>query len=306
MKTNFHTLGLEVIPKNGRTIVFEDEIMLADMDDGNNEFRLVDTSNIKGVVFKASSAINLFCKHGSLKIKHDMKEYELRENELMAIFPGTICEYIEHSDDCNLILIGLNNPRMIKEAPGNISAIPRWYLMHYPIVHMSKADANEFCTLYYLMREKLEQPDYNFKREILYCYLEAIYINLCNIMKPSVADYQNSLQDRNKQIYDSFMQELHKSEGRIRDIAYFADKLCLTPKYFSRLIYKYSGRFAKDWIKDFVILQAKAMLDSGQYTIQQVSDALRFTSQSFFGRYFKESVGCSPKAYVERFLNNSH
>lgn len=271
------------------------------MDDGNNEFRLVDTSNINGIVFKAASAINLFCKRGSLKIRHDMKDYELRENELMVIFPGAICEYIEHSEDCNLILICLNNPRMIKETSGSISAIPRWYLMRYPIVHMSKADADEFCTLYYLMRQKIGQPGYNFKREILYCYLEAVYINLCNIMKPSVADYQNSLQDRNKQVYDSFMQEIHKSEGRIRDIAYFADKLCLSPKYFSRLIFKYSGRFAKDWIKDFVILQAKAMLDSGQYTIQQVSDSLNFTNQSFFGRYFKESVGCSPKAYVHRF-----
>lgn len=306
MKSVFQKLGLEIIPKNGRTVTFGDEVLLADMDDGNNEFRLVDKSNIKGIVFKASFAINLFCRRGDIKIKHDMREYELHENELMAIFPGTICEYIGHSDDLNLIFIGLDNPHMIKETPGNISSIPRWYLMHCPIIHMTQDDADDFCSLYYLMRKKIEQADYYFKREILYCYLEAMYINLCNIMKPSVADYQASLQERNKQIYNSFMQELHRTEGTIRDIAYFADILCLTPKYFSRLIYKYSGRFAKDWIKDFVILQTKAMLDSGQYTIQQVSDALRFTSQSFFSRYFKESVGCSPKAYMERNLQPPH
>ncbi|MCM1483241.1 MAG: helix-turn-helix transcriptional regulator [Muribaculaceae bacterium] len=303
MKTVFKTLGLDVIPKSGRTIMFDDEIILADMDDGHNEMSLVDTANIKEVVFKASMSINLFCRQGYIRIRHDMKEYELHKNELMAIYPGAICEYMGRSDDCNLILIGIDNPRLIKEPSGNISTIPRWYLMHYPIIHLSDRDANEFCTLYYLMRAKIEDAAYSFKREILYCYLEAMYINLCNIMKPHVTDYQESLQDRNKQIYDSFMQELHRSEGTIRDIAYFADKLCITPKYFSRLIFKYSGRFAKDWIKDFVILHAKAMLDSGHYTVQQVSDNLKFTSQSFFGRYFKESVGCSPKAYMERNLH---
>jgi AraC-like DNA-binding protein len=32
-------------------------------------------------------------------------------------------------------------------------------------------------------------------------------------------------------------------------------------------------------------------------TIQQIADELNFPSQSFFGKYFKKSVGVSPKEY---------
>ena len=52
-----------------------------------------------------------------------------------------------------------------------------------------------------------------------------------------------------------------------------------------------------DWITDFVILEAKAMLKSRKYTVQQIADALNFANQSFFGKYFKDKVGCSPTQY---------
>lgn len=82
-----------------------------------------------------------------------------------------------------------------------------------------------------------------------------------------------------------------------RSVSYYADRLCVTPKYLSQVIHKVSGRFAGDWITDFVILEAKALLKSRKYTIQQVSDKLNFANQSFFGKYFKENVGCSPSKY---------
>ncbi|MBQ5724113.1 MAG: helix-turn-helix domain-containing protein, partial [Muribaculaceae bacterium] len=46
-----------------------------------------------------------------------------------------------------------------------------------------------------------------------------------------------------------------------------------------------------------VILEAKVMLRSSNMTIQQIADELNFPSQSFFGKYFKKSVGVSPKEY---------
>lgn len=84
---------------------------------------------------------------------------------------------------------------------------------------------------------------------------------------------------------------------RERSISYYADKLCVTSKYLSQVVYKVSGRFAGDWITDFVILEAKALLKSRKYTVQQIADKLNFANQSFFGKYFKDKVGCSPSEY---------
>jgi AraC-like DNA-binding protein len=58
-----------------------------------------------------------------------------------------------------------------------------------------------------------------------------------------------------------------------------------------------TGKFAIEWIDDYVMLEAKALLKSTNMTIQQISDELNFPSQSFFGKYFKRREGVSPKEY---------
>jgi AraC-like DNA-binding protein len=79
----------------------------------------------------------------------------------------------------------------------------------------------------------------------------------------------------------------------------YADQLCLTPKYFSKVIKDNSGASASEWIDNYVILETKALLKSTNMTILQISDELNFPSQSFFGKYFKRVTGMSPKSYRE-------
>ena len=82
---------------------------------------------------------------------------------------------------------------------------------------------------------------------------------------------------------------------RERSIQFYADKMCLTPKYISGMIKTYSGKCALDWINDYVVIEAKMML---RYTtVQEISNSLNFPTQSAFGKYFKQQVGVGPKQY---------
>jgi AraC-like DNA-binding protein len=58
-----------------------------------------------------------------------------------------------------------------------------------------------------------------------------------------------------------------------------------------------SGRHPTDWIRDYVLLNAKALLRNEDLSVQQVSDMLAFPNPSFFGKFFKEHVGCTPGEY---------
>jgi AraC-like DNA-binding protein len=55
-------------------------------------------------------------------------------------------------------------------------------------------------------------------------------------------------------------------------------KLCLTPKYLSKVIKKNSGISANEWINNYITLEAKALLKSTNMSIQQISDELNFPS----------------------------
>ena len=78
---------------------------------------------------------------------------------------------------------------------------------------------------------------------------------------------------------------------------FYAERLNITAGYLSTLTSSVSGRTASEWIDSFVILEAKIMLTSTNMTIQQISYELHFPSQTFFGKYFKDKVGCSPTQY---------
>jgi AraC-like DNA-binding protein len=96
-----------------------------------------------------------------------------------------------------------------------------------------------------------------------------------------------------------FMELVKENFKHERQMSFYAEKFCLTPKYLSLKIRDITGKSAADWIDEYVMFEAKALLKSTDMTVLQISDELNFTSQSFFGKYFKRCTGMSPKEYRE-------
>lgn len=97
----------------------------------------------------------------------------------------------------------------------------------------------------------------------------------------------------------NFMHELEANFKNCRKANEYAEKLNVSHPYLSSVVKKVSQRTVSEWIADYVILEAKALLHTTNMTIQQISNSLNFPNQSFFGKYFKSHTGLSPKAYRE-------
>ena len=54
---------------------------------------------------------------------------------------------------------------------------------------------------------------------------------------------------------------------------------------------------AADWIRNYILLEAKVMLKSSALNMGQISSHLNFPSQSFFAKFFKNATGMTPKQY---------
>ncbi len=82
-----------------------------------------------------------------------------------------------------------------------------------------------------------------------------------------------------------------------REVTYYAQEQYLTPRYFSAIIKEKSGISALQWIIRMVIADAKQILRSSDLSIKEIASELNFSTQSFFGKYFKQYVGISPTEY---------
>ena len=82
-----------------------------------------------------------------------------------------------------------------------------------------------------------------------------------------------------------------------KDVAFYADKLCITSKYLSMVIKEASGKTAKDWIVEYAILEIKAMLKNSTMNIQEISIKTNFANQSSLGRFFRKHTGMTLTEY---------
>ncbi|MDO4159862.1 MAG: helix-turn-helix domain-containing protein [Prevotellaceae bacterium] len=98
-------------------------------------------------------------------------------------------------------------------------------------------------------------------------------------------------------VVERFIELVKKHHMQERMLSFYADRLCITTKYMSKLIKETTGKSPNDWIDEYVMVRAKYMLKSTDLSIQQISIELHFQNASFFAKYFRRHAGMSPKEY---------
>lgn len=97
-----------------------------------------------------------------------------------------------------------------------------------------------------------------------------------------------------------FLGEVKQNYHKERKVQFYADSLNISIGHLFAVIKRVSGKSPGDWIDEFLVSEACALLKGSNLTILQISQELGFPSQSFFGKYFKRIKGVSPKEYRER------
>jgi AraC-like DNA-binding protein len=93
-------------------------------------------------------------------------------------------------------------------------------------------------------------------------------------------------------------QELLKAHcGSERTVAWYADKLNVTPRKLSRVCLDASGSGASDWITHYTTLRVRELLESSDMAIEEICDEMNFSSRSYFTRFVTKVLGSTPSEY---------
>lgn len=298
MEHNYWNLDLIRLSAQDGAVHLDKQFILIDNFDGVSEQVNADLFFVNHPV-KLSFTIVLFCLAGQMQFQINLQNFELHSNDILIVQEGAIGEYRGMSDDAKIAVIAFASEYFqgTFQVEATMSLQRRLYVS--PICHLKKEAIEESMAIYRLMKAKIMEIDNPFRKGALLGYTQVLTYNAYNYLLTSDSDEEKSQKKtgRQQELYTRFIKEVQKSYTKERSISYYANVLCITPKYLSQVVHKVSGRFASDWITDFVILEAKALLKSRKYTVQQIADMLNFSNQSFFGKYFREKVGCSPTSY---------
>lgn len=275
----------------------------------NNELILIDnfnfasTSDDESLFFtqypvKLSFTVVIIVFSGSMHYRINLEELWAYSNDLITVQKGAIGEFLHSSPDLQVAVIAFSNELFHMSDHPEVAMKMQQMLYENPVKHFSGETLKEIRMIYELMKKKIIETDNPFRKEILQGYVRALMYTILHKLLETLQQVPAYIQNnRQHEIYMQFIREVQRNYQKERSVAYYADRLCITPKYLSQTVLKASGRLAGEWISDYVILEAKALIKSHSYTVQQISEILHFPNQSFFGRYFKKKVGCTPKAY---------
>nr|WP_319397704.1 helix-turn-helix domain-containing protein [uncultured Carboxylicivirga sp.] len=284
-------------------IKVENKLLLIDnLDEEDGVNRFINSQHHKEMIkhdipIKFNLAMVLFCKKGEMRLQMNLKDITVKENCILAIMPGSVGRLCYLSDD--FISAGMVFSSSNYQPNIDIHHIikSQHLVFNYPVIQIKEKRMAEFLNIYQTMHSKLSDNEFNRKMELADAYLQVIKIYWEDCNEQLAIDINPQKRSRQKVIFDSFLNEIVKHYKDNRSVAFYADKLFISPKYLSKVIKDVSNKQPSDWIRELVILEAKALLRAQQHTVQQISEELNFTSPSFFGRYFRETVGCTPKEY---------
>ncbi|MCR5077523.1 MAG: helix-turn-helix domain-containing protein [Prevotella sp.] len=97
--------------------------------------------------------------------------------------------------------------------------------------------------------------------------------------------------------FKSFLALLNRYGIEEHKIAFYADRLALSPNYLNAIIKEVSGQTMMEWINSYLIDEARAALTQSRMTIEQVSASLHFPNSAFFCKFFKRHTGMRPSEY---------
>lgn len=263
-------------------------------------FVLSDSSTIPaGHSFEEPFMFNVFffsiCLKGKASFKVNFREFNVREGMIFTYLPGQIFSVTGRSDDFESENLFISSDYILQlplptdfDLLKRIGSEPVREAPPYMIENILELQS---IIVKYHRRESSHHTDLQIKA-LMYALLMEIgnlYISL--ELRPIKAI------SRGEVLAESFFRLLIRNYKTERSVAFYADKLCLTPKYLSTTIKNITGHPVSEWTDQAVLIEAKRMLKTTDLTALQISEELNFPNPSFFGRFFKQHIGMTPLQY---------
>lgn len=237
---------------------------------------------------------------GRVRFSINLKEFEVSSNDLVICSPGDLMQ-VSPENGLHLSQNIIVSSQFLKEMYISLNSFIPFFASQkeHPVFHLTDNEVEELKKYFMTIKETVEGDDYfriNITKRLLAAYLYKLGSILYRHRPELQAEASKPLK-REEILFKEFIRLVSEHHRKERRVDFYAEKLFLSPKHFSTVIKKVSGKTAGQWIDEYVILEAKTLLKYSAMSIQEVAYYMTFPNPSFFGKYFKHHTGMSPSEY---------
>ena len=262
--------------------------------------------------FTSDYHVHILVRGGEMRFSDGKQTHVSQKDDLVIWQMSNAIKEVVYSDDFEadfLIASGeflsRFNPEMVWASKGFIFIrINPSFQLHEESLRLMNDD-------FELFRSRLSLPDSPFKEEVIGRVMQIFLYDLWTVYYSELA--QMGTEDRSAEgrslpagrenaarIFLRFLSLVQKDCRQQRDVAYYADQLCITSKYLSQVSRSVSGLPASEWITYYATFELVSLLNDQSKTLTEVADLMNFETASHFSRYVKKLLGKSPSEYRNR------
>lgn len=239
-------------------------------------------------------ALVLHVINGTARVRCNFDVIEEQTGSVVLFNPGDTIKVEERSTDFEVEILAVSPfiqlAALNQLEDVNVNALKKAFIINAPEV--SSAASGLVMAL---------RPAINVcsSRELYYIsimQLRAFY-TLYQVMLRRSGIEVDKFKSRADELFFKFRQLLGELFRTSRSVAFYADKLCITPRYLTNIVQSRYGKSPKEAIDIYTIMQIRLDLLQSDISLADLAWKYNFSSPSFFSDYFSRNAGISPQQY---------
>ena len=239
----------------------------------------------------------LFCRRGSATVTVDQLRNRVTRDTLLLLLPGSILHLNERTDDFRVRFCAFSL-ELFSEAAYRLDPSFFHILHEHAIIRLPdriiEGVRNWFQMASYTYRDRGNI----FRNTIIRNRLQNVLLEAFDKTQRFAPDVHSQTgTTRQADLFQRFVALVHEHCTEQREVAFYADRLCISTRYLSTIIRSVAHSTAKEFIDRSVVLEIKMLLGSTELSVQEIAYRLHFPDQSYLGRFFKKHTGVSPTEF---------
>ena len=240
------------------------------------------------------------CTNGTAIIEIFSTLNKVSKNDLINILPMQLVTIREKSDDFSITYFKVERVMFIDTmcCMGKITPDFFFFMRKNNCYHLNDKETERFLNFCHVVKFRNSSGDPHFRRETIIHLLRIYYWDFYTYFQKERSQLINPLNRSRKETIASqfaFLVAEHFKEHR--EITFYANRLCISPIYLTKVIQEMFGESPHKVIADHIVIEIKTSLRNPSVNIKQIVQQIGFANQSSMSRFFRKHTGMSPSQY---------
>lgn len=237
--------------------------------------------------------IHILCRAGKAQFSFMDKTYTMEQGDWTIWQMSSEISNALYSSDFNADFLLVDSDFLLEYNPEKVWASKAFvFIKQNPIFHLSERGMAMVEYNFIQFRRRLAEP-HLFQTDILGKQLQIFLLDLWEIYRSAIENVHNA-DNSTSLLFTRFMNMLPSYSKTEREVAFYADKLCVSAKHLSEMVKKSSGHPASYWINGYSLQEIYTFLKRPDLTLAEIANLMNFYNPAHFTRFVKKQTGKSP------------